>query len=80
MRFLTFRNQKINDIKRDVLTAYIKRIQMNQAIANIIKEYIEDLTFVDKIAGLVSTQYMTSNRRGRGKSNQVLSCCLLHDG
>lgn len=32
---------------------------MNQAIANIIKEYIDELTFVDKIAGLVSTQYMT---------------------
>lgn len=32
---------------------------MNQAIANILKGFIEDRSFVDKIAGLVSTQYMT---------------------
>jgi hypothetical protein len=31
---------------------------MNQAIANIIKERIIDLDFVDKIAGLVSATYM----------------------
>jgi len=31
---------------------------MNQTVANMIKEIIEDLSFVDKIAGLVSTQYM----------------------
>lgn len=32
---------------------------MNQTIANIIKDYIDDLDFVDKIAGLVSTTYLT---------------------
>jgi hypothetical protein len=32
---------------------------MNQQIANIIKAKIEGLDFVDKIAGLVSTTYMT---------------------
>lgn len=32
---------------------------MNQAIANILKEHIETLPHVDKIAGLVSTQSMT---------------------
>jgi hypothetical protein len=47
---------------------------MNQAIANIIKESIEDLDFVDKIAGLVSTQYM--NIEGVTKSYPV-ACCVL---
>ena len=46
---------------------------MNQAIANIIKESIEDLDFVDKIAGLVSTQYM--NIEGVTKSYPV-ACCV----
>ena len=46
---------------------------MNQAIANIIKGYIDDLTFVDKIAGLVSTQYMTIE--GVTKSYPV-ACCV----
>lgn len=32
---------------------------MNQTIANIIKDYIDDLDFVDKIAGLVSTTYLS---------------------
>ena len=46
---------------------------MNQAIANIIKESIEDLDFVDKIAGLVSTQYI--NIEGVTKSYPV-ACCV----
>ena len=49
---------------------------MNQAIANIIKESIEDLDFVDKIAGLVSTQYI--NIEGVTKSYPV-ACCVPDD-
>lgn len=49
---------------------------MNQAIANIIKGYIDDLTFVDKIAGLVSTQYVTID--GVTKSYPV-ACCVTAD-
>lgn len=49
---------------------------MNQAIANIIKGSIEDLDFVDKIAGLVSTQYMTIE--GVTKSYPV-ACCVTAD-
>lgn len=49
---------------------------MNQAIAGIVKDYIDDLTFVDKIAGLVSTQYMTID--GVQKSYPV-ACCVTAD-
>ena len=49
---------------------------MNQGIANIIKGYIEYLSFVDKIAGLVSTQYMTID--GVQKSYPV-ACCVTAD-
>lgn len=49
---------------------------MNQAIANILKGFIEDRSFVDKIAGLVSTQYMTIE--GVEKSYPV-ACCVPDD-
>ena len=49
---------------------------MNQAIANILKGFIEDRSFVDKIAGLVSTQYMTID--GVEKSYPV-ACCVDDD-
>lgn len=49
---------------------------MNQAIANILKGFIEDRSFVDKIAGLVSTQYMTID--GVEKSYPV-ACCVPDD-
>lgn len=49
---------------------------MNQAIANILKGFIDDLTFVDKIAGMVSTQYMTIE--GVDKSYPV-ACCVTAD-
>jgi hypothetical protein len=49
---------------------------MNQAIANILKGYIDDLSFVDKIAGLVSTQYMTID--GVEKAYPV-ACCVTAD-
>lgn len=50
---------------------------MNQAIANIIKEYIDELTFVDKIAGLVSTQYMTVTGEDGAKvtKSYPVACC-----
>ena len=49
---------------------------MNQAVANIIRGYIEDLDFVDKIAGLVATQYMTID--GVQKAYPV-ACCVPED-
>lgn len=49
---------------------------MNQAIASIIKGRIEDLDFVDKIAGLVSTQYMTID--GVQKAYPI-ACCVTAD-
>jgi len=55
---------------------------MNQAIANIIKDYIDDLSFVDKIAGLVSTQYMTimyKNGTKVTKSYPVACCTTAED-
>ncbi len=49
---------------------------MNQAIAAIIKGHIEGLDFVDKIAGLVSTTYMTID--GVQKSFPI-ACCVTAD-
>jgi hypothetical protein len=53
---------------------------MNQAIANIIKEKIQDLDFIDKIAGLVSATY--SNVRDGDKIEQKcfpVACCVTAD-
>lgn len=54
---------------------------MNQAIANIIKGYIDDLSFVDKIAGLVSTQYMTITDENGAKvtKSYPVACCVTAD-
>ena len=54
---------------------------MNQAIANILKGHIEDLTFVDKIAGLVSTQYMTITDENGNKVQKAypVACCVTAD-
>lgn len=54
---------------------------MNQGIANILKGYIEDLTFVDKIAGLVSTQYMTVTDENGNKVQKAypVACCVPED-
>jgi len=54
---------------------------MNQAIANIIKDYIDDLSFVDKIAGLVSTQYMTVTGENDVKvtKSYPVACCATAD-
>jgi hypothetical protein len=54
---------------------------MNQAIANIIKGYIDELTFVDKIAGLVSIQYMTMTDEGGAKTTKSypVACCVTAD-
>lgn len=49
---------------------------MNQAIASIIKTAIEGLDFIDKISGLVSTQYR--NVEGVVKSYPV-ACCVPDD-
>jgi len=50
---------------------------MNQAIASIIKARIEDLDFVDKIAGLVSTAYMKIE--GVTKSYPIACCVTAND-
>lgn len=54
---------------------------MNQAIANIIREYIDELSFIDKIAGLVSTQYMTvTNENGvKVQKSYPVACCVSAD-
>lgn len=51
---------------------------MNQAIANIIRAQIADLDFVDKIAGLVSTQYANFPTEGGGtvQKSFPLACCV----
>lgn len=49
---------------------------MNQAIASIIKSRIEVLDFVDKIAGLVSTQYMTIENVTK---SYPVACCVTAD-
>lgn len=49
---------------------------MNQAIATIIKDQIDGLSFIDKIAGLVSTTYMTID--GVQKAFPV-ACCVTAD-
>lgn len=50
---------------------------MNQAIANIIKSQIEDLSFVDKIAGLVTTVYMniTDENDNKVQKSFPVACC-----
>lgn len=54
---------------------------MNQGIANILKGYIDDLSFVDKIAGLVSTQYMTITDENGTKvtKSYPVACCTTAD-
>jgi len=49
---------------------------MNQAIANILKDHIETLDWIDKIAGLVSTQYMTINNV---QKSYPVACCVTAD-
>jgi len=50
---------------------------MNQAIANIVKGHIQNLDFVDKIAGLVATSYMKID--GVQKSYPIACCVTLED-
>jgi len=54
---------------------------MNQAIANIIKSHIEDLDFVDKIAGLVATQNMNIPDKDGVKvqKSYPVACCVTAD-
>jgi hypothetical protein len=54
---------------------------MNQAIASILKGRIEDLDFVDKIAGLVATQYMTITDENGTKvtKSYPVACCVTAD-
>lgn len=54
---------------------------MNQAIANIIKTHIEDLDFVDKIAGLVSTVNIDVGPKDNlvTKSYPVACCVTAND-
>lgn len=54
---------------------------MNQAIANIVKSYISDLAFVDKIAGLVSTIYVdvTDENNNRTQKSFPVACCTTAD-
>lgn len=51
---------------------------MNQAIADIIKEHIEGLDFVDKIAGLVSTVYMDVSDKDNALVQKAfpVACCV----
>ncbi len=51
---------------------------MNQAVANILKDYIIDLGFVDKIAGLVATQSMTITGEDGVKTikRYPVACCV----
>ena len=54
---------------------------MNQAIANIIKTQIEDLDFIDKIAGLVATQYVniTDENGNKVQKRYPVACCVTAD-
>ncbi len=54
---------------------------MNQAIANIIKDHIDGLSFIDKIAGLVSTQYMNITDENGVKVQKAypVACCTTAD-
>jgi hypothetical protein len=54
---------------------------VNQAIANILKDHIDGLTFIDKIAGLVSTQYMTITDENGNKVQKAypVACCVTAD-
>lgn len=54
---------------------------MNQAIADIIKGHIEDLDFVDKIAGLTSVSYFDiKNKDGELVQKAVpIACCVTAD-
>lgn len=54
---------------------------MNQAIANIIKGHIEDLDFVDKIAGLTSVTYFDiKDKEGNMVQKAVpVACCVTAD-
>ena len=54
---------------------------MNQAIASILKSRIADLDFVDKIAGLVATQYMNvTNEAGvKVQKSYPVACCTTAD-
>lgn len=51
---------------------------MNQAVADIIKEHIENLDFVDKIAGLVSTVYMDVSDKDNNLVQKAfpIACCV----
>jgi hypothetical protein len=54
---------------------------MNQAVADIIKEHIENLDFVDKIAGLVSTAYMDVSDKDNNLVQKAfpIACCVTAD-
>lgn len=54
---------------------------MNQAIADIIKEKIEKLPFVDKIAGLVQTVHLdfVDEKGGRVAKAFPVACCVTAD-
>ena len=54
---------------------------MNQQIANIIKGYIEDLDFVDKIAGLVSVTYLniTDENKEKVQKSFPVACDVSAD-
>lgn len=54
---------------------------MNQAIADIIKTNIEDLSFVDKIAGLVSPVIVTVRDKENNEIEKIIpvACCVTAD-
>jgi len=54
---------------------------MNQAIANIIKEHIEDLDFVDKIAGLTAVTYFDIKGADGNlvQKSFPIACCVTAD-
>ena len=53
---------------------------MNQAIANIIKEHIENLDFVDKIAGLTAVTYFDiKGPEGVVQKAFPIACCVTAD-
>ena len=49
---------------------------MNQTVANIIKGYIDELDFVDKIAGLTSVTYVNVLDENGNKVQKDISCIL----
>ena len=70
---ITYLSERLN---MELTQVFHKKRTMNQAVASILKDYIDGLDFVDKISGLVQTVHMnvTDDKGVKVRKSYPVSC------